>query len=121
MVALALTALLALLVLVQIVRELWAFRRLARIDGFRAEAAAAHATADRDAALGARRAGSRASTPAAPSCAGTASGWPSSEDAVLDADALLELDRARRSSRRSTPGRAARSRRRAAPSPAPPR
>ena len=40
-----------LIVLVQVVRELWAFRRLARIDGFRAEAAAAHAAADRDAAV----------------------------------------------------------------------
>ena len=40
--------LLALIVLGQLVRELWAFRRLARIDGFRADAAAAHAAADRD-------------------------------------------------------------------------
>ena len=51
MVALGLTALLGLVVLVQILRELLAFRRLARIDRFRAEAAAAHASADREAAL----------------------------------------------------------------------
>ena len=40
-----------LLVAIQLVRELWAFRRLARIQSFHAEAAAVHATADRDAAL----------------------------------------------------------------------
>lgn len=50
MVALALTGLLALVVLAQLVREAWAFRRLARIDGFRTEAAAAHRSADRAAA-----------------------------------------------------------------------
>jgi putative membrane protein len=50
-IALALTALLALMVLAQIVRELWAFRRLARIDGFRAAATAAHTAADRAAAV----------------------------------------------------------------------
>jgi putative membrane protein len=50
-VALGLTILLAALVLVQVVRELWAFRRLARIDGFRTQAAEAHATADLAAAV----------------------------------------------------------------------
>jgi putative membrane protein len=50
MVALGLTAVLALVVLAQVFRELLAFRRLARIDGFRADAAAAHAGADRSAA-----------------------------------------------------------------------
>jgi putative membrane protein len=49
-VAVALTALLLLLAFAHVVRELWAFRRLARIDDFRAEAAAVHASADRDAA-----------------------------------------------------------------------
>ncbi len=49
-VAVVLTGLLVLLALAHVVRELWAFRRLARIDGFRAEAAAVHASADRDAA-----------------------------------------------------------------------
>lgn len=48
--AVVLTGLLVLLAIGHVVRELWAFRRLARIDGFRAEAAAAHASADRDAA-----------------------------------------------------------------------
>ncbi len=48
--ALALTGLLALTVLVQIGREVLAFRKLARIDGFRAEALAAVATADAPAA-----------------------------------------------------------------------
>lgn len=51
LIALVLTGLLALLVLLQLVRELWAFRRLARIDVFRAGAAAARSTADRAAAL----------------------------------------------------------------------
>ncbi len=46
-VALGLVALLAVLVAVQIVRELWAFRRLARIDGFRTDAARALADHDR--------------------------------------------------------------------------
>lgn len=49
-VAVALTALLLLLAVAHLLRELQAFRRLARIDGFRAEAAAVHASADRDAA-----------------------------------------------------------------------
>lgn len=49
-VAVALTGLLLLLAVVHVVRELWAFRRLARIDGFRAEAAAVQASGDRDAA-----------------------------------------------------------------------
>src|SRR5690606_2068425 len=49
-VAVVLTGLLVLLALAHVVRELWAFRRLARIDGFRAKAAAVHASADRDAA-----------------------------------------------------------------------
>ncbi len=51
MIALALTAILALAVLAQLVRELWAFRRLARIDSFRVEAAAVHAGADHRAAV----------------------------------------------------------------------
>ena len=70
MIAFALTAILALVVLLQIIRELWAFRRLARIDGFH-----------KDAALGAwrtttarrpwrSRSGSRRSTRIARRCAG---------------------------------------------------
>ncbi|MBA3324613.1 MAG: TIGR01620 family protein [Rhodobacteraceae bacterium] len=49
--ALLLTGLLALLLVGQIVRELLAFRRLARIDRFRAEALAATSTADTAAAV----------------------------------------------------------------------
>ena len=51
LIALVLTGFLLVLVLIQLVREALAFRRLARIDDFRAEAVAAHAAADRDAAL----------------------------------------------------------------------
>ena len=51
MIALALTAILALVVLVQIIREMWAFRRLARIDGFHKDAAKALEADDRKAAL----------------------------------------------------------------------
>ena len=72
------------------IRELWAFRRLARIDAFRADAAAAHSAADRDLALAlARR------------LAGFYGHRPETEwgrrtlaekaDAILDADAVLEL------------------------------
>ncbi len=50
MAATLLTGLLALLLVAQVLRELWAFRRLARIDRFRAEALAAAATADAAAA-----------------------------------------------------------------------
>jgi putative membrane protein len=49
--ALVLTGLLALILLAQIVRELIAFRRLARIDGFHRDAADALASADRAAAV----------------------------------------------------------------------
>jgi putative membrane protein len=48
--ALGLIAVLALSLVAQVGRELWAFRRLARIDGFRAEALAAVATTDAAAA-----------------------------------------------------------------------
>ena len=83
--------LLALIVLAQLVRELWAFRRLARIDGFRAEAAAVHAT--RRPRRGAARSpsASPASTAAATSCAGAASASREQRDGLLDADALVEL------------------------------
>lgn len=49
-IALGLTALLVVLVLVHVVRELWAFRRLARIQSFHREAAEARAGSGRDAA-----------------------------------------------------------------------
>ncbi|MFT3973940.1 MAG: YcjF family protein [Amaricoccus sp.] len=90
MVALALTGLLGLLVVVQLFREAWAFRRLARIDSFRADAAAALADADRDKALALSRRlagfyGSR-----------TELRWAlarleETRAEVLDADAILEL------------------------------
>jgi putative membrane protein len=89
-IAVALTALLVLLLLLQLVREFWAFRRLARIDGFRAEAVAAHASADRKAALalGQRLSGFYAGR--------SELRWhrerlSEQEEALLDADALLEL------------------------------
>jgi putative membrane protein len=90
LVALALTALLALLVLLQLVRELWAFRRLGRIDGFRAEAAAAHASADRAAAaaLSGRLARFYARRP---ELRWNLARLAEQRDEVLDADALLEL------------------------------
>lgn len=88
--ALVLTGLLALLVLGQIVRELWAFRRLARIDAFRAAAAEAHATADRDAALAlsdrlARLYGGR------PELHWQRDRLAEQRADLLDADAILEL------------------------------
>ena len=89
-VALALVAVLVLAVLGQLVRELWAFRRLARIDGFRSEAATAHATADRGAAeaLSERLAGFYAGRPEL--------GWGIARlrerrGEVVDADALIHL------------------------------
>ena len=66
-----------------------------------------HAAADRAAALGALRAGSPASTPAAPSCAGAASGWPSSATTCSTPTRIVELDRAHpaRAARRPGPPR----------------
>jgi putative membrane protein len=89
-VALGLTALLAVLVLVQVARELWAFRRLARIDGFRAEAAAAHAAADPVAAVAlserlARFYGGRAEL------RWGAERLAEQRDGLLDADAIVIL------------------------------
>ncbi len=90
MIALALTGLLVLIVIVQLIRELWAFRRLARIDGFRAEAAAAHVAADPAAALA-------LSQRLAGFYAGRAElRWSrerlaESRDAILDPDAVIEL------------------------------
>jgi len=90
MVALALTGILALLVVVQLFREAWAFRRLARIDSFRTDAAAALADQDRDKALALSRRlagfyGSR-----------TELRWAlarleETREEVLDADAILDL------------------------------
>jgi putative membrane protein len=90
MIALALTALLALIVFFQLLRELWAFRRLARIDSFRADALAVHATAD----LAAARALSERLAGFYGGRAELRWGRASLEEQrgdVLDADALLEL------------------------------
>jgi putative membrane protein len=90
LVALALTALLVLIILAQLVREVWAFRRLARIDGFRAEAAGAHASADPAAALA-------LSDRLARFYAGRSElAWArdrlaEQREGLLDADAILEL------------------------------
>lgn len=88
-VALALTLVLAVLALLHVARELWAFRRLARIDGFRSEAAAIHAGADREAALALSRRlagfyGARAELRWA------RDRLAEHQEALLDADAILE-------------------------------
>ena len=88
--AIVLTALLALLLLAQLVREAWAFRRLARINAFRAEAAAAHATADRGAALALSRRLARFYA-ARPETEWGRRTLAEQRDAILDADAILEL------------------------------
>jgi putative membrane protein len=90
MVAVALTVLLVLLVLGQLVRELWAFRRLARIDGFRAEAASARASADRAAAVAfsERLAGFYH---ARPELRWNLERLLEQREGVLDADAILEM------------------------------
>jgi len=88
--ALVLTGLLALLVLAQIVRELWAFRRLARIDGFRAEAAAVHATADVKAARALSRRIERFYA-GRPELLWQLDRLATQRDDVLDADAILSL------------------------------
>ena len=90
LVALALTGLLALIVLVQLIRELWAFRRLARIDAFRADAATAHSTADRDAALALSHRLGRFYA-GRPELRWNLERLAEQRDDVLDADALLHL------------------------------
>jgi putative membrane protein len=90
MAALVLTGLLALLVLAQIVRELWAFRRLARIDGFRAEAAGVHATADVEAARALSRRLERFYA-GRPELRWQLDRLAGQRDDLLDADAILAL------------------------------
>lgn len=90
MVALALTGLLGLLVLVQLIREAWAFRRLARIDSFRTDAAAALADQDREKALALSRRlagfyGSREELRWA------LARLEETREEVLDADAIVEM------------------------------
>ena len=89
-IALALTALLALMVLGQVIRELWAFRRLARIDGFRVDAAAAHTAADRDAALALSHRLVRFYA-GRPELRWGAARLAEQRDGVLDADAIITL------------------------------
>ena len=90
MIAVALTGLLGVLIVLQVIRELWAFRRLARIDGFRAEAAAAYATADRSAALAFSERLDRFYA-ARVELRWSRARLAEERDEVLDADALLEL------------------------------
>ena len=90
LVALALTALLVLIILAQLVREAWAFRRLARIDGFRAETASAHASADPAAALALSERLARFYA-GRPELAWASDRLAEQRDGLLDADAILEL------------------------------
>lgn len=90
MIALGLTALLALVVLLQVGRELLAFRRLARIDRFRADAAAVHAGADRAAALDLSERLARFYS-GRPDIAWGAARLAEDRGGLLDADAILHL------------------------------
>lgn len=88
--AIVLVGLLVLLVLGQVVRELWAFRRLARIDGFRADARAVHGTADRDAALALSARLGRFYA-GRPELAWGRDRLRDAAEAILDADAILDM------------------------------
>ncbi|PZQ50354.1 MAG: TIGR01620 family protein [Rhodovulum sulfidophilum] len=81
---------LALVVLVQIVREIWAFRKLGRIDGFRADAEASLRTADRAGALELSRRLERFYA-GRPEMAWTRGELAKTRDDILDADAVLAL------------------------------
>jgi len=88
--ALAMMAVLALIVLGQVLRELWAFRRLGRIDALRADAARARTDDDRQAALDvARRL--EAFYAGNPEARWGSERLREARDDVLDADAVLEL------------------------------
>jgi putative membrane protein len=89
-IALALTAALVLIVAIQLVRELYAFRRLARIQGFHAEAAAAHASADLGLALALSHRLERFYSGRA-ELRWNVERLREQRDGVLDADAMLEL------------------------------
>jgi putative membrane protein len=88
-VALGLTVLLALIVLGQIVRELWAIRKLARIDRFRAAALAASALTD---ATEARRLSERIADFYAhrPELKWSRETLAEQREGLLDSDALLQ-------------------------------
>jgi putative membrane protein len=88
--ALLLVVALALIVAVQLVRELWAFRRLARIQSFHAEAAAVHASADRDAALALSHRLERFYA-GRPELHWSRERLREQREGILDADAILEL------------------------------
>ena len=88
--ALFLIVLLALIVLGQLVRELFAFRKLARIDGFRADAAAALAAADPAAALALSRRLGRFYAGRA-ELRWNAGRLEAAREGLLDADAVLAL------------------------------
>jgi putative membrane protein len=87
---LALAGILAVMLLVQIVRELVAFRRLARIDSFRADAAAALADDDRAKALALSERLERFYA-GRPETRWATEALTRQRDGVLDADALIQL------------------------------
>lgn len=81
---------LALVVLIQIVREIWAFRKLGRIDAFRADAEAALRTADRAGAVDLSRRLQRFYA-GRPEMAWTRDELERRREDVLDADAVLAM------------------------------
>lgn len=81
---------LALVVLIQILREVWAFRKLGRIDAFRADAEAALRTADRKAAVDLSRRLQRFYA-GRPEMAWTREELEKKREDVLDADAVVGL------------------------------
>lgn len=88
--AIVLVCLLVLIVLAQVFRELWAFRRLGRIDSFRTEAREVHVTADRDAALALSARLSRFYA-GRPDLAWGRDRLRDDAEAILDADAIIDL------------------------------
>jgi putative membrane protein len=89
-IALGLTAILGLVVLIQLARELWAFRRLARIDGFHRDAAAALKGEDRVLALDLSHRLERFYS-GRPEIAWGIETLTEQRDALLDADAVVAL------------------------------
>ncbi len=81
---------LALVVLVQIIREIWAFRKLGRIDAFRADAEAALRVADRAGAVALSKRLQRFYA-GRPEMAWTREELERKREDVLDADAVLAL------------------------------
>lgn len=89
LVTLVLTGLLALIVLVQILRELWAFRKLARLDAFHKAAAEVRRSGSRQAAV-ALSADLARFYAGRPDVAWGIERLAETRDEMLDADALLE-------------------------------